>query len=148
MLLELAAANAAYAVIKETIGNGRDLMDAASALSQWFDSKNSLQKKANEKGGVNRSDLEEFAALEKLKQQEADLKRMMIYSGRGGLWDDWLKFQSDAKKKREAAERERVLKRQRIIDRIKDTGMIILIVILLGGIGVIIGAAIWLSRDV
>jgi len=148
MLLELAAANAAYAVIKETIGNGRDLMDAASALSQWFDSKNSLQKKANEKGGVNRSDLEEFAALEKLKQQEEDLKRMMIYSGRGGLWDDWLKFQSDAKKKREAVEREKVLKRQRIIDRIKDTGMIILIITLLGGLGVIIGAAIWLSRDV
>ena len=148
MLAELAVANAAYAVIKETIGNGRDLMDAASALSQWFDSKNSLQKKANEKGGVNRSDLEEFAALEQLKQQEEGLKLMMIYSGRGGLWDDWLKFQSDAKKKREAVEREKVLKRQRIIDRIKDTGMIILIITLLGGLGIIIGAAIWLSRDV
>ena len=148
MLAELAVANAAYAVIKETIGNGKDLMDAASALSQWFDSKNSLQKKANDKGGVNRSDLEEFAALEQLKQQEEDLKLMMIYSGRGGLWDDWLKFQSDAKKKREAVEREKVLKRQRIIDRIKDTGMIILIITLLGGLGIIIGAAIWLSRDV
>jgi hypothetical protein len=148
VLLELAAANAAYAVIKETIGNGRDLMDAASALSQWFDSKNSLQKKANEKGGVNRSDLEEFAALEKLKQQEEDLKRMMIYSGRGGLWDDWLKFQSDAKRKREEAERQKVLRKQRIIGRIKDTGMIILVVVLLGGLGLIIGAAIWLGRDV
>jgi hypothetical protein len=73
---------------------------------------------------------------------------MMIYQGRAGLWTDWLKFQLEAKKKREAAERERVLKRQRIIGRIKDTAMIILIVILLGGIGVIIGAAIWLSRDV
>jgi predicted XRE-type DNA-binding protein len=148
MLAELAVANAAYAVIKETIGNGRDLMDAASALSQWFDSKNSLQKKANEKGGVNRSDLEEFAALEKLKQQEEDLKRMMIYSGRGGLWDDWLKFQSDAKRKREEAERQKVLRKKRIIERIKDGFMILLIVALLGGIGVIIGFAIWLSRDV
>ena len=148
MLAELAVANAAYAVIKETIGNGKDLMDAASALSQWFDSKNSLQKKANEKGGVNRSDLEEFAALEKLKQQEADLKRMMIYSGRGGLWDDWLKFQSDAKRKREEAERQKVLRKQRIIGRIKDGFMILLIVALLGGIGVIIGFAIWMSRDV
>jgi hypothetical protein len=87
-------------------------------------------------------------ALEKLKKQEEELREMMIYQGRGGLWTDWLKFQLEAKKKREAAERERVLKRQRIIGRIKDTGMIILIVILLGGLGVIIGAAIWLSRDV
>jgi hypothetical protein len=35
-----------------------------------------------------------------------------------------------------------------MIDRIKDTGMIILIIVLLGGLGIIIGAAIWLSRDV
>lgn len=148
MLLELAACNAAYAVIKETIGNGRDLMDAAGALSQWFDSKASLQKKANAKGGADRSDLEEFAALEKIREQEEELKQFMIYSGRGGLWDDWLKFQSQAKRKREEAEREKVLKRQRMIDRIKDTGMIILIIVLLGGLGIIIGAAIWLSRDV
>jgi hypothetical protein len=148
MLLELAAANAAYVVIKETIGNGQDLMDAASALSQWFNSKDALQKKANEKGGVNRSDLEEFAALEKLKQQEEDLKQAMIYSGRGGLWDDWLKFQSDAKRKREEAARQKVLRKQRIIGRIKDVFMILLIVMLLGGIGLIIGFAIWMSRDV
>jgi hypothetical protein len=54
----------------------------------------------------------------------------------------------DAKKRREAAEREKVLKRQRMIDRIKDIGMIILIIVLLGGLGLIIGAAIWLARDV
>jgi hypothetical protein len=40
------------------------------------------------------------------------------------------------------------LKRQRVIGRIKDGLMILLIVVLLGGLGVIIGAAIWLSRDV
>jgi len=148
MLLELAAANAAYAVIKETIGNGRDLMDAASALSQWFNSKDALQKKANEKGGVNRSDLEEFAALEKLKQQEEELKLMMIYSGRGGLWDDWLAFQVKVKKQREEDKRQAFLRKQRIIDRIKDIFMIILVVVLLGGLGLIIGWAIWMARDV
>jgi hypothetical protein len=87
-------------------------------------------------------------ALEQIKKQEEELKEMMIYQGRAGLWTDWLKFQLDAKKKREAVEREKVLKRQRIIDRIKDIGMIILIVVLLGGLGLIIGAAIWFARDV
>jgi hypothetical protein len=148
MLLELAAANAAFAVIKEAVQNSGDIMNAGQALFDYFDNKAAIQKKATSKGGSDRGDLEEFMALEKLKQQEAELKEMMIYQGRGGLWTDWLKFQLEAKKKREAAEREKVLRRQRIIDRIKDTGMIILIVILLGGIGVIIGAAIWLSRDV
>jgi hypothetical protein len=54
----------------------------------------------------------------------------------------------EAKKKREAAEREKVLRKQRIIGRIKDIGMIVLIIGLLGGLGIIIGAVIWLSRDV
>lgn len=148
MLLELAAANAAFAVIKEAVQNSGDIMNAGQALFQYFDNKDAIQKKANAKGGSDRGDLEEFMALEKLKQQEEELKQMMIYSGRGGLWQDWLKFQLEAKKKREAAERERILKKQRIIQRIKDVFMIILVVVLLGGLGAIIGAAIWLARDV
>jgi hypothetical protein len=148
MLLELAAANAAFAVIKEAVANSGDIMNAGQALFQYFDNKAVIQKRANEKGGSDRGDLEEFMALEQLKQQEEELKQMMIYQGRAGLWTDWLKFQLDAKKRREAAERERVLKRQRFIGRIKDIGMIILAIVLLGGLGIIIGAAVWLARDV
>ena len=87
-------------------------------------------------------------ALESLKKNEESLREMMIYQGRAGLWTDWLKFQLDAKKRREAAEREKRLKKERIIDRIKDIFMIILVVVLLGGLGLIIGAAIWFARDV
>jgi hypothetical protein len=148
MLAELALANAAFSVIKEAVANSGDIMNAGQALFQYFDNKAVIQKKANEKGGSDRGDLEEFMALEQLKKQEEELKQMMIYQGRAGLWTDWLKFQLDAKKRREAAERERVLKKQRFIGRIKDIGMIVLAVVLLGGLGLIIGAAIWLARDV
>ena len=148
MLLELAAANAAFAVIKEAVQNSGDIMNAGQALFQYFDNKDAIQKKANAKGGSDRGDLEEFMALEKLKQQEEELKQMMIYSGRGGLWQDWLKFQSDAKRKREEAERQKVLRKQRIIGRIKDGLMIFVVVALLGGLGAIIGLAIWMARDV
>ena len=148
MLAELAVANAAFAVIKEAVQNSGDIMNAGQALFKYFDTKSEIQKKANEKGGTNKSDLEEFMALEQLKKQEEELREMMIYQGRAGLWTDWLKFQLEAKKKREAAERERILKKQRIIQRIKDIGLIILIIILLGGLGLIIGGAIWYSRNV
>jgi hypothetical protein len=148
VLAELALANAAFSVIKEAVANSGDIMAAGESLFKYFDSKAEIQKKAAAKGGSDRGDLEEFMALEQLKKQEEELREMMIYQGRAGLWTDWLKFQLDAKKRREAAEREKVLKRQRMIDRIKDTGMIILIITLLGGLGIIIGAAIWLSRDV
>ena len=148
MLAELALANAAFSVIKEAVNNSGDIMNAGQALFQYFDNKAVIQKKASGKGGSDRGDLEEFMALEQLKKQEEELREMMIYQGRAGLWTDWLKFQLEAKKKREEAERQRVLKRQRIIDRIKDIGLIILVVILLGGLGLIIGGAIWYSRSV
>lgn len=148
MLLELAACNAAFSVIKEAVQNSGDIMAAGESLFKYFDNKAEIQKKAAAKGGSDRGDLEEFMALEKLKKQEEELREMMIYQGRAGLWTDWLKFQLDAKKRREAAEREKMLKKQRLIGRIKDTFMIILVVVLLGGLGAIIGAAIWLARDV
>jgi hypothetical protein len=148
MLAELALANAAFSVIKEAVQNSGDIMAAGESLFKYFDNTAEIQKKANSKGGSDRGDLEEFMALEQLKKQEEELREMMIYQGRAGLWTDWLKFQLEAKKKREAAEREKVLKRQRMIDRIKDTGMIILVIVLLGGLGAIIGATIWLSRDI
>jgi hypothetical protein len=148
MLLELAAANAAFAVIKEAVANSGDLMAAGESLFKFFDSKAELQKKAKSSNGSDRGDLEAFMALEQIKKNEEELKQMMIYQGRAGLWTDWLKFQLDAKKRREAVERERILKKQRLLGRIKDVFMIILVIVLLGGLGIIIGAAIWLARGV
>jgi hypothetical protein len=148
MLAELAIANAAFSVIKEAVANSGDIMAAGESLFKYFDSKAEIQKKAASKGGSDRGDLEEFMALEQLKIQEESLREMMIYQGRAGLWTDWLKFQLEAKKKREEAERQKVLRKQRIIERIKHVALIILVIVLLGGLGAIIGAAIWLSRDV
>ena len=98
MLAELAIANAAFGVIKETIANGGDIMAAGQHIFKFFDSKSEIAKKANASG----SDSEAFFALEQIKQNEKDLQEMFIYQGRAGLWDDWLKFQADAKRKREA----------------------------------------------
>lgn len=144
MLAELAIANAAFSVIKETIQNGGDILSAGQSLFNYFDNKAVIQKKAKE-GGM-KSDLEEFMALEQLKKQELELRNMMIYQGRGGMWDDWMQFQVEARKKREAAEAAERVKRMKRIEALKTTGMIILMVMLLGGIGAIIGAIIYLGR--
>ena len=106
MLAELMACNAAFAVIKETVQNGGDIMAAGQKLFDFFDNKNAIQKKAN-----SGNDMEAFAALEQIKNNEAELKRMMVYHGRAGLWDDWLKFQKEAKQRREAEERAAIRKK-------------------------------------
>ena len=114
MLAELAVANAAFAVIKETIANGGDIMAAGSHIFKFFDSKSEISKKANGSG----SDSEAFFALEAIKQHEAAIQEMFIYQGRPGLWDDWLQFQAEAKRKREAeakAQARAIFKRRQAI---------------------------------
>ena len=106
MLLELAAANAAFAVIKEAINNSGEIIQAGKAVFEYFDNKAKIQQKVAETPDHKRSDLEEFFALEELKKQEQELKEMFIYQGRPGLWDDWQKFQVQARHRREEAARE------------------------------------------
>lgn len=108
MLAELAAANAAFAIIKQVVTNGGELIQAAEHVSTWFDTKATLQKEVNNaaaKGDERKSDLEEFLALEKLREQEAELKQLMIYHGRAGMWSDWQAFQAEQARKRVEARR-------------------------------------------
>ena len=144
MIAELMVANAAFSAIKETINNGGDLLAAGQKLFDYFDAKSVIQKKARD-GGM-KSDLEEFMALEKLKQQEAELKQMMIYQGRGGMWDDWLQFQVEARKKREKEEAEARLKKQKRLEALKTAGMVTLLIVMLGGLGVLIAAILIMGR--
>jgi hypothetical protein len=105
MLAEIAAANAAFAVIKGALKNGKELSDLGSRVFDYFDNKAKIQQKVTEKG--NRSDIEEFFALEKLNAQEVELRERMIYAGRPGMWEDWQKFQAAAaRRRREAKEAE------------------------------------------
>ena len=104
MLAEIAAANAAFAAIKMAIRNGREIADVASQVGKYVNATEDLRKKGEKKKrGVGSADLEEFMHLEKLKQQEEELKQIMIYTGRAGLWHDWVRFQAQARKDRLAA---------------------------------------------
>ena len=103
MIAEIAAANAAFQVIKGALTNGRELYDVAEQATKYFDNKSEIAKKANRTGGS--TELQCFMQLEKIKEQEEWLKEHMIYAGRADMYGDWLKFQSDCKQKRERAER-------------------------------------------
>ena len=114
MLAELAAANAAFAVIKTAVQNGKEIAAAGSAIASFVGAKEDLQRKASKKGGG--SDLEEFMALEQIREQEDQLKQIMIYAGRPGLWGDWQRFQAKARIARREAEVAAAKRRQKMID--------------------------------
>ena len=109
MIAEIAAANAAFQVIKGALTNGRELYDVAEQATKYFDNKSAIAKKANRTGGS--TELQCFMQLEKIKEQEEWLKDHMIYAGRPDMYADWLKFQSDCKQKREREERLRKQKK-------------------------------------
>tara|TARA_Y100000114_G_scaffold38736_1_gene34469 strand:+ start:10678 stop:11124 length:447 start_codon:yes stop_codon:yes gene_type:complete len=106
VLAELAAANAAFQIIKKAVQNSGDIAKAGKAISDFVIAKEELQRKGTKKKkpGVDTSDLEEFMALEAIRQKEEELKQFMIYCGRPGLWHDWQKHQAEARKERRVQE--------------------------------------------
>ena len=108
MLAELAAINAAYAVIKEVISNGRELGECAGHLGNFFHNKQKLETKVVNAPATERTQLEEFFALEEARRKEKELKDYMLIAGRPGLWDDWIRFQrAIARKELEEAQARR-----------------------------------------
>ena len=117
MLAELAAANAAFEVIKQTIQNGQDLIAAGNAVADYFGLKAEITKKAHEHG--YKSDFAAFQAAEKLKEQEEELKTMMIWAGKPGEWTRWLEFQVEMKRSSDNHElqikRKKLKRKQRLV---------------------------------
>lgn len=138
MLAELAAANAAYDVVKQTIQNGQEIYQAAEAMAEYFGLKQEIQKKAHEHG--YKSDLEAFMAAEQLKKQEDELKDLMIWQGRGGMWQDWLNFQAEMKRSREEEAKQKRLAKAKRKKALVNT--IIISSIAVGSIAVI-GGFLW-----
>lgn len=133
-MAEIAAANAAFAVLKQTVMNGRDLMSAGKAISSLVNAEEELRNRGNKKknsfwrkvGGNEGSDLEEFMALEELKQKRAELESMMRLYGRGGLYNDWVRFQVEARKRRQREIEEAKQKREKAIEWTIVIGLILL----------------------
>lgn len=139
MLAELAAANAAFAVIKQCVQNGRELTAAGEAIAKFVTAKEELQRKGSKKKarGVNTPDLEEFMALEKIREQEEQLKQFMIYAGRPGLWNDWQKFQAEARKSRRVQEELAKRRREEMIEMM-GYGLVVVIIV-----GALLAFAFW-----
>jgi hypothetical protein len=134
MLAELAAANAAFSVIKSFISNGKELTGCAKHISDFVFAKEAIQKKANKqksKGGG--ADLEEFMALEEIREKEEELKKMMIYLGRPGLWQDWQEFQAEARKSRRYQEKMAIKRQEEIMEYI-GYGLGFIVIIFFAGL--------------
>ena len=135
MLAELAAANAAFGVIKSFISNGKELASCGKQISDFVFAKEEIERKAKKQRakGVRTNDLEEFMALEQLKQKEEVLKQIMIYAGRPGLWQDWQRFQAEARKSRRYAEKMEQKRKEELMEYI-GYGIALIVVVFAAGL--------------
>jgi hypothetical protein len=139
MIAELAAFNAAFGVVKAAVGNGRDIMSCAKQIGDMIGAEEQLRARGERKkngflaqiSGKTANDFEEFMAIEKMKQSRKELLSAMQLYGRGGLKDEFLKFEAEARKKRRADAKAREAKKQAIIEWTVGS---LLFIVMLGGL--------------
>lgn len=110
MLAELAAFSAAAKTVSAAIKAGRELSSVATSISAMAQSEDDLSKRLSKKrngifGGSDEQLYEEFMALEEIRERNKELETLMVYTGRVGLKDDWVRFKAEARRQRKEAER-------------------------------------------
>ena len=99
MLAELAIANAAFSVIKQTLSNGKEIADAGSALTKYFGASQAIEQKAKLGTG---DVLAAYQAKQAIEKQEKELEFMLNKQGLLGYYkyqqfrDEFFKKQKDA----------------------------------------------------
>ena len=140
MLAELAIANAAFAVIKTTLANGKEIADAGASLGKYFGAEKAIAKQvASGSGNV----LEAFQAKEALVRQEEELKFMLNKQRLHG-WVDFVAFKAAYTREQrevELAERKRKAAKAKALDEnlmvaMKVFGILILVMGALFGVAV------------
>jgi len=142
ILETIAAANAAYSVIRTCIQNGREGADLMASVGKFLTAeeelKDAVQKKKNSPltaiTGGSEGDWEEFQQLEKLREQRKELESYIRLYGRPGQWDRWIQWQAEARKSRQEAKKAAIKKREEQIELMQTVT-----VIALAATGVVLG---------
>ena len=142
MLEALALANGAYAIIKKTIENGRELSSAGSAIAKFVSAEDQLQQDLHKRKnslwtnflGKQDNDLEEFMALEEIRRKKEILREFMQIHGRANLYSDYVAFCSEARRKRKQALIDAQKRKEKIQETILKVFLGILITALCAGV--------------
>ena len=142
MLEMLMIANSAFAVIKQTLENGKEISSAGAAIAKFVGAEDQLQKDLHKKRnsiwtnvlGKTDSDLEEFMALEQIRVKHEKLREYMQLYGRAGLWTDYQAYCAEARKARKEAEAKKIKQRQEFKDLVLKIILFIMITALCAGV--------------
>ena len=136
ILESIAAANAAYSVIRTALSNGKETAGLIGAVGKFLgaeeDVKDAINKKKNSPftaiAGGEQGDWEEFQALEDLRAKRQELESYCRLYAPPGTWDRWQQWQAEARKQRQAAKKAAEKAREERMETIQiATGVILAI---------------------
>ena len=124
VLETIAAANAAYSIIKKCLQNGSEVKDMISHVGKFLSAEDELKDAVRRKKnsplaaitGGSEGDWEEFQALENIKEQRAELESFCRLYAKPGTWDRWILWQNEARKARKAAIKQQEKEREELVE--------------------------------
>ena len=139
-------ANSAFAIIKQTLENGKDISSAGSAIANFVGAEEKLQQDLHKKKnslwsnflGKTDNDLEEFMALESIRVKQEKLREYMQLYGRANLYKDYIQFCADARVSRKEARVKAQKRREYIQDTFLKIVLAILITAMLAGVATVL----------
>ena len=146
MLLELAALNASFAILKTGFSNGKDIYAMGTTLANYFSATHEIKSKAGDATSKG-SALECFQAQELLNKQRNELEHFLKKSRLNG-WSDFVRYEAEWHRERREEEQEKINARIRRNNKIqKDVALAINIgICMIIAMGLLFGVAVYYVR--
>ena len=140
----IAGATAAFNAIKSGFSVGRDIENMAGDLGRWMNCVSDLKKaeeqnkkpplfkKLFQAGSVEEEAMHIFMAKKKTEDMRDQLRQIIVATRGPSAWDELIKTEADIRKKRQNMIYAQQELRQKWIEGIAVTGLILLIVCSLG----------------
>ena len=143
----IAGATAAFNAIKSGFSVGREIESMAGDLGRWMicisdlkraeeqNKKRPLFRKLFQASSVEEEAMSIFMAKKKAEDMREQLRQIIVMTRGPSAWDELIKTEADIRKKRQKLIYEQQERRQRLIEGIAITGLIICIFGFVGFIG-------------
>ncbi len=121
----VSAANAAIGQIKTLAGHGRDLASMGKQIGLVVEAEERLRAEGNSKknsiwtkafGAKDGATVEEFFQLEQMRENRREMESHFKLYGRPGLWNDYVKFETELRVKRRKDAEEREKARRKLVE--------------------------------
>ena len=143
ILESIAAANAAYSVIRTALSNGKETATLMGSIGKFLTAEEEIKSAVDRKKnspltaitGGSEGDWEEFQALEDIRAKRAELESWCRLYAPSGTWDRWLSYEAKVRKERADAKKAAMKAREEKMEAIASAvGISIAVTFLFGAL--------------